>query len=411
MSGRIRRVVREMVRGGLLLAGLAAGWRLWVAPRLGSAASVPNAEPWVGTTATLSVRTGSATARAIADPSPNAKTDPSVPLDPRRYRLKPPPRYTAETLQAYLHRELGAAQAARLANPLASSPELEQWARALTWDATTDWEKAAWLFHRLRLPCHHGGHTRTALEVFAQREEPGQSFDCDELSCLYVALARAVGLAAYYVDVQQDEHGKVAPHACAAVFLEGEAVLVDLTYHRFGAAHQRFRILDDLQTLALHLALRGTDPHRQRAAADEAAQAAHLFPDSPLIQLALAIALSEEGRFEAAHAAARRAQQLLPLSPVPHAIQGLIQMQAGRPAAAVQSLREALRIAPDRGDLYYDLGVALHRAGQPEEARSAFARYLAHESAGARVEAARAYLQGSPSGAKRRGAPFGRTRP
>jgi len=287
---------------------------------------------------------------------------------------------------------------------------MERWAQALTWEATTDWEKAAWLFHRLRLPQHHGGHTRTALEVFAQREEPGQSFDCDELSYLYVALARAVGLAAYYVDVQQDEHGKVVPHACAAVFLDGQkvrgqarsgaegrppAVLVDLTYRRFGAAHQRFRILDDLQTLALHLALRGTDPHRQRATAEEAAQAAQLFPDSPLIQLALAIAWSEEGHLEAAHAAAQRAQQLLPISPVPHAIQGLLQMQAGRPAAAVRSLREALRIAPDRGDLYYDLGVALHRAGQPEEARSAFAHYLEQESTGARAEVARAYLKGS----------------
>src|SRR5260370_678785 len=93
----------------------------------------------------------------------------------------------------------------------------------------------------------------TAPQVFAAWNVPGASFHCQEFSFLYVALARASGLRAYHVLVEEDCHGMELSHACAAVFIQGRSLLVDLAYSFFGAPHKRFKALDDVEAAAVYL--------------------------------------------------------------------------------------------------------------------------------------------------------------
>ena len=65
-----------------------------------------------------------------------------------------------------------------------------------------------------------------------------------------MALARAVGVKAFYVHLEEDYSGEIVYHDCAAVFVGGKALLVDPAYQWFGAPHKQYVVLDDLQAIA-----------------------------------------------------------------------------------------------------------------------------------------------------------------
>src|SRR5437879_7949775 len=128
----------------------------------------------------------------------------------------------------------------------------------------------------------------TAKEVFAAWNTPGASFRCQELAYLYVALARAVGLRAYFVSVEQQCDGGRDLHNCAAVFLAGQALLSDPAFW-FGVPHKSFTLLDDVQAVATHLSALGDVKASQIAW--------KLGPDLYIVHLSRLSGLANEGRW------------------------------------------------------------------------------------------------------------------
>jgi hypothetical protein len=65
---------------------------------------------------------------------------------------------------------------------------------------------------------------KTAQEVFRGWQDPEVSFLCQEYARLYVALARSVGLQAFFVLVGSDFQDVGLAHACAGVTMPASTV-------------------------------------------------------------------------------------------------------------------------------------------------------------------------------------------
>ena len=230
-------------------------------------------------------------------------------LTPHEITTAPPVIYTPQSLEAALRQRLTSAEYKVVINPLASSPAMDRWAQELTRGATNDLDKARKLFTALARHLDRGEvGARTAQEVFAAWNDPAQSFCCQEYAKLYVALARAVGLKAFYVHLEKDYSGDIVYHDCAAVFAGDKALLVDPAYQWFGAPHKEYMLLDDVQAIAHHYYQRsgkGTQVARCRLASK-------LHPDTAWGQLHLAGALIKANDFVEAGKALQKAQQLEP---------------------------------------------------------------------------------------------------
>jgi transglutaminase-like putative cysteine protease len=123
----------------------------------------------------------------------------------------PPKDYTGETFAKALRQRLTPEEASLLVNPLSSTPEMKAWARKLTAGETNDLQRARKLYDALaarvsKKPAQFA-QPPTAQEVFAAWNTPEASFTCQDLAFLYVALARAAGLRAYCVFVDEDSGG------------------------------------------------------------------------------------------------------------------------------------------------------------------------------------------------------------
>lgn len=88
----------------------------------------------------------------------------------------------------------------------------------------------------------NSGKYRTAVEVL--RDKKGV---CGELSFLYIVLARRSGLKSNYVHVDRDYKGENVNHACAAVNIDENIILVDPANCKFDVKHKGYDVLDDNQ--------------------------------------------------------------------------------------------------------------------------------------------------------------------
>lgn len=70
---------------------------------------------------------------------------------------------------------------------------------------------------------------------------------CAEEAVLYITLARCCGLKAAYASVSKDNEGKKVRHACAAVDLSGEWLLVDPAYTCFDIKHKEYSVISDAE--------------------------------------------------------------------------------------------------------------------------------------------------------------------
>ncbi|RMF06966.1 transglutaminase domain-containing protein [Candidatus Woesearchaeota archaeon] len=121
-------------------------------------------------------------------------------------------------------------------------------------DAKNDLEKARRLYDWVEgleyLP-KDGRKTRNSIETF--QNESGL---CLELSYLYIAAARAVGLEATLVHVDVDYKGERVNHACAEVKIGDRRILVDPAYHQFDIHHKEFRRVNDHEAIQNYRAYR-----------------------------------------------------------------------------------------------------------------------------------------------------------
>ena len=308
-------------------------------------------------------------------------------LTTRFVTVSMPKLYTPDTLQQALRERLTDEELGLIVNPLAISPEMQRWARELTEGAERDFDKARAIFDGVmrRIGAGGKGGTRTATEVFASWNDPEESFSCQEYAKLYVALARDVGLKAFYVHAEKDYTGKAVHHDCAALFVDGKALLVDPAYRWFGVPHEDFTILDDLQAIAHHL----SQPSGTASQVLRYRVAMKLHPDFAWGQSALVGALINANQWVKARREQEVAMKLQPDRWETHYHQGVFTCNDGDFGAAVGHLRRAIELNPESSEAHFCLALALTELGEFQEAREEYRACLRYNAEEKKAEIAR----------------------
>ena len=276
--------------------------------------------------------------------------------------LSRPRDYTEAELRAVLRERLTEAELLRVINPLDTTPAMRRWAQALVAGAESEMARARGLFDALcQRPPANDGRARTAQEVFAAWEQPEAGFNCQDYAKLYVALARAVGLPAYFVLVEKSYDGVAVSHACAVVFAEGQAWLVDPMFRWFGVVHQRYEVLDDLRLIAAHCG--------QQTDLTACETACKLDPGSVMNHCNFGLALVTAGRDAEAGRELAWLCEHAPEDWTRWSLEARIANWHKDQAAEVAYLRKALSANPDEGNLHLFLGAALFRRQELAEAR------------------------------------------
>ena len=305
-------------------------------------------------------------------------------LTPHFVDASPPQEYKDRELQAELRKRLTPRQFQLAIDPLLSTSDMKKWAWQLVGDATEDMKKGKRLF--LGLTRHinlgqAGEGRRTAKEVFESWHNAEAEFTCQEYIFLYVALARSVGLGANFTFVDADYHGKVRPHACAVVFINGKGILVDPAYRWFGIPHARFRVQSDLQVIGSYLA--------QLDDVEKGETAVKLVPEEPLAHFNLAIVLASEGRLAEARERLEAGLKLDSGGWMASLAQGMVAARGEKWDSAATHLRKCLELNPDYTQARFFLAKTLFSQGKLTEAREEYRAYLQGENEPSLAEEAR----------------------
>jgi tetratricopeptide (TPR) repeat protein len=292
-------------------------------------------------------------------------------LSPHFVSVSPPQVFTPDELESALKSKLSIEEYQSVTNPITSTPEMKKWAEQLAGDSSDDEEKAKRLYYGLP---HHLGLTeaagrRTAEEAFRDRANLGAPFTCQEYSLLYVALARDVGLKAYFVTVETDyKKRNIPPHACAGVCIGGKALLVDPAYQWFGVPHEKYEFQNDFQMMGIYLA-QLEDMAKGKAAA-------RIAPDSAYVEFFLAGTLSRFGELKGARQALDAGLKLSPDSCLALCAQGDVEEDEGHWDDAASHLQQCVILVPDFAQAHFMLARALTGQKKFKEARDEYRTYL-----------------------------------
>lgn len=290
-------------------------------------------------------------------------------LSPTYVEVVAPRGYSAEEFDKALIQKLSPEEMKSVVNPLASTLEMQSWAQDLTAGAKDDMEKARKLFEALSHRLDGGAmQPLTAREAYKDWNNFDVSFHCQDYAFLYTSLARAVGLNAYAVVVDETCYGEKTAHACSAVFFGKKALLVDPSYFWFGVPHKRYLVLDDVSATALYFSCYN--------GMERAQIACKLAPELPQAQSALFCAYITKGDWN-------NAKLLLPTikkldsdgwdAPVAEA---RIALHGNQYQVAAHLLQKSIKINPSSGAVWVYLGETLMHLGKYEDARSAFLNSL-----------------------------------
>lgn len=249
---------------------------------------------------------------------------------------------------------LSPAERRMVIDPVQSSEDMRHWAARVTLDCRTQSAKATALYEALvqrpntNLPA--SSHVLTARETFEHWNDTAMAFRCQELSYIYVAMARSLGLEASVAEVEQDAYGIATLHSCAAVLVGDRQILVDPIYRQFDIKHKKFTILDDAQTTASYICADGT--------LEQCELACKMAPTLSLARINLFTRLLSNQRW---HEADKQLAILVHLDPDgPMTRWGVAQMHlhSGNVLAAIAELKAATEKAPGLESLHQLLGAA-----------------------------------------------------
>jgi tetratricopeptide (TPR) repeat protein len=275
-----------------------------------------------------------------------------------------PRAFSPSELQKELERRLSPDERALVVDPVALTPEIQAEARRLTNGLTTDTLKALAIFgevaHLGRGPGEAG--IRTASQALNDSPNPESQFCCQEYAKLFVALARAAGLKSWLVHIDWEVAGRAGYHDCAAVYLDGRAVLVDPTWRVFGVEYEEFQMLDDLQAIA-HQAMQ---PHDDSAPA-RLRMGLKLDPTLRWTQLQFVRGMAKAGEFEAAEAELRKVRSSGPQTWDVYEAAGELQLQRKRWKVALAELQRSLELAPSNSIAHDCIAAAYAGLGDIEK--------------------------------------------
>lgn len=304
-------------------------------------------------------------------------------LKPVFLEIAMPLHYSEQDLDTILAERLTDIERQWIGSPFSCTEAMRQWAQELTHGATGNIEKARAVWEGLMERPFIRGQTksRTASEVFAAWDDPTVRLVCMDHAVLFVALARAVDVDAFFVQVTQDPDGVVFNHACAAIFDGDRALLADSSFQWFGVPHREYVVLDDLQTAAFlcfnnrfggadplavcraglklwpqavqgrlklaSLLLRGDDPEEARRILAELGLPESNGFEASMYYVAQGLLAELNGDLEQAEDCQRKAVAQCSTQPGYHARLGQICVQRGRLAEARSAFRDCLRHNPD----------------------------------------------------------------
>jgi tetratricopeptide (TPR) repeat protein len=298
--------------------------------------------------------------------------------------------FTPEQVRGALRARLSPAELAALTIPYEADSAIREKARELTTRAHSDQAKLqailAYFRERDFVERHRNLGTRTAREVF----EDGQG-NCLAYANLMVAMARAAGLRALYLDAsgigrEQDLAGRTLVdygHILVGVQVADRLEVVDFDGQIH--PHNRYRVLSDLQAIADFYNNRGFElAWEDRAAGGLASPRAlealtlstRIWPAFARAWNNLGVARLRRGETAEAQEAFARASRADPLLAAPHANLGTLHLRQGAVSAALQELEIAAGLDPQNAHYRYFQGRALVLLGRDEEALAAFERAL-----------------------------------
>ncbi len=286
-----------------------------------------------------------------------------------------------ESLFSELRARLGPEDLARLEIPFAADEEIVEAARRITREAGDPRQRLERLRAHFRdegfLERYDRDGTRTAREVMDSGEG-----NCLSYANLFVAMARAVGLRAFFLDASRvrPERGKSGSllveygHVLVGVQLGPEVVAVE--FDGRARDHRRLQALSDPQAIADFYNNRAyerswTHPEQGGLASPEALAdlrlATRIAPDFVRAWNNLGVALARAGRLEEAVAAYRQAAGRDPSFAPPHANLGHVLARQGRPAEALAAFARAVELDPSTAHYRLFLSRALAAAGDLEQ--------------------------------------------
>ncbi len=277
---------------------------------------------------------------------------------------------------------LSAEELDQLKIPFAANEEIRELSAKLTAHAHSDDQKLRALLHYFRkqnfAQQYHQGHNRTAREVLAQ----GRG-NCVAYTSLFIAMARAAGLRAFYLDASQvqNEFGRSGSilvdygHIMAGVRIGARVLPVDFD----GQARKinRYQAIDDLQAIAdfyNNLGFERTWAGQSYGQVDKQAVveafdlATRIWPDFARAWNNLGVALVRNGQPERAMLAYRRAQAIDPAMPAPHANLGHVLARLRQADASLAAYHRAVELDATNAHYRFFLGRALAQQGQYPQA-------------------------------------------
>ncbi|MCG8588914.1 MAG: tetratricopeptide repeat protein [Proteobacteria bacterium] len=275
--------------------------------------------------------------------------------------------------------------------PYALDAEWAERARRLAGNGTPR-DRAQRLAHALTDPRVLGLRYDSAVTAAALPTLEAGVGNCLALTSVFVGLARAAGLRAYYLkaserqrEASQEAGFIVSTDHIAAVVETGTGVAAfdfagEITRYR------RFGILSDIQALAHHYNNLGFQEIREAEEAGEPTPwdrveghfvaATWLDPQFALAWNNLGIVHARLGDQERAIRYYREALERDDRLGAPYHNLGLQYQARGELRAAVRAFREAVRREPDNPFLHLRRGMALYEAGRLEEAATVFERAI-----------------------------------
>ncbi len=220
--------------------------------------------------------------------------------------------------------------------------------------------------------------TRTARQVMSSGEG-----NCLSYANLFVAMARAVGLRAHYLDASRPGD---SPEPSGSVLVQWGHVLVGVQigpewlaveFDGRAGSPQRYRVVSDLEAIAdfynnlgaeAAWTVRGAGGFGSEEAIRAFRMATRVAPRFVRAWNNLGVALARAGRDAEAMAAYRRAVGIEPALAAPHANLGQLHARRGELPDALREMESAIRLSPANAYYRLFLGRLLARAGQPERA-------------------------------------------
>lgn len=276
--------------------------------------------------------------------------------------------------------------------PFEIGPERAAWARRLVRDAQTDAEEverlAAAMLDPARLGLRYVPSVTTSAEETLRRSEG----NCLALASVFIGLARAAGLQAYYIDASIRVHATRVADDGTAVNEGHVSALVRTASGNFGLDFTRlgtiewYRVLDDVEALANYYNNRGFEmmdrAESERAPVDwpaverEFRLAVKVLPSFARAWNNLGVAAARQGRLAEAKANYRAAAGHDPKLAAPHNNLGELHLANGELADAVRELETAAALDPAAPHVQYHLALARLRRGDRAGARQALRRAL-----------------------------------